>query len=88
MKLMSNPCIPEDDDYNEVIPPVLPLNEFWHVGADGEGACGPFDTIEEAQADALPYLHELRWRVPKVKIMKVVATSETKTSHETKWWPQ
>jgi hypothetical protein len=59
--------------------------EYWHLGADGEGAAGPFETIEEAKADALEFLHDRRWQTPKVKIVKVVATSYTEVTFKTTW---
>lgn len=59
--------------------------EYYHIGGDGEGEAGPFDTLEEAKADALQYLHERRWGIPVIKIVKVVETSTTKTEHITTW---
>jgi hypothetical protein len=59
--------------------------EYYHIGADGEGESGPFDTLEEAKEDAQVYLTDNRWRVPQIKIVKVVATSETEVTYATTW---
>jgi hypothetical protein len=46
---------------------------------------GPFDTIEDAKADALKYLADHRWGTPSIKIVKVVATSNTEVTYDTTW---
>jgi hypothetical protein len=60
-------------------------DEYWHIGDDGEGAAGPFATIEDAKADALKFLQDLRWQVPVIKIVKVVQTSVTEVTFKTTW---
>jgi hypothetical protein len=59
--------------------------EYWHIGANQEGEAGPFATPEEAKADALEYLQDQRWRVPQIKIVKTVLTSETAVTFATTW---
>lgn len=62
--------------------------EYWHIGGDGEGAAGPFDTIEDAKADAIEVLHSSRYHVPEVVIVKAVARSKTRVSYATEWKDQ
>jgi hypothetical protein len=59
--------------------------QFYHMGGAGEGEGGPFDSIEAAQADAETYLHNSRWGVNEIIILKAVAVSKTETVHKTTW---
>jgi hypothetical protein len=59
--------------------------QFYHIGGAGEGEAGPFDTFEAAVADAEQYLHNSRWGVNEVIILKAVAVSRTETVHTTTW---
>jgi hypothetical protein len=62
--------------------------EYWHIDPNGDGMAGPFDTIEDAQKDALCILHDNRYRTGAIRIVKTVAISETKVSFDTKWLPR
>lgn len=62
-----------------------PRAEYWHLGEDGEGCAGPFPSIDAAKADALTFLHDHRWHLPAVKIVKVIATSHTQVTYDTTW---
>jgi hypothetical protein len=60
-------------------------DQFYHIGGSGEGEAGPFASLEAAQADAEQYLHNSRWGVNEVIILKAVAVSRTETVHKTTW---
>lgn len=63
-------------------------DEFWHLADNGEGCAGPFTSIEDAKADAMTVIEEAaeyRERLPSILIVKVVAQSRTKTTHDTTW---
>jgi hypothetical protein len=62
-------------------------DEYWHLGARGEGHGGPFETYEAAVADALVVLQDSKGYgpPPNLKIVKVVATSFTEVIHNTTW---
>ena len=59
--------------------------EYWHMDTDDDGHGGPFATLEEAKADAEKYLHSQRFRLTTLKIVKVVAVSETEVAYRTQW---
>ncbi len=62
--------------------------EFWHMDPDGEACGGPYASIEAAQADAELILHDRRYHIPEIKIVKTVAQSSTKVSFDTTWEPK
>jgi hypothetical protein len=59
--------------------------EYWHIDPEDAGLAGPFDTIEDAKADALKYLHSSVYQVREVKIVKTVTVSSTTISYDTQW---
>lgn len=62
-----------------------PAEEYWHISPDTADLAGPFDTVEDAQADAETILHDRTYAAMTARIVKTVSLSCTKVTYETTW---